>query len=104
MRQRILQDMNFESWEALRGHRNAYELAHWLFSTLSQQFPSAHLPSIGTFKFLCLYNNIRREGNVAAHSAMPSQIKEAVQTKPMESAERRFLREIFIYAFGDSDI
>ena len=97
--------MNFESWEALRGQRNAYELSDWISYTLSRRFRGgARLPSLETIRFLCLYNNIRREGNVAAHSATPSQIKEAVQTKPMDSSERRFLREMFIYAFKDIDV
>jgi len=103
-RQQILRDMKVESWEDLRGERNAYDLAHWLHSTLPQQSAIAHLPSLGTFTFLCLYNNVRREGNLAAHSATPTQIKEAVQTKPLDSTDRKCLREMFIYAFKDSDI
>ena len=32
------------------------------------------------------------------------QIKEAVQTKPIDSAQRRFLQEMFIYAFNNTNI
>ena len=96
--------MNVESWEALRGHRNAQELAIWLFSTLTQQSASLYLPSHDTFTFLCHYNDVQREGNLAAHSATLLQIKEAVQTKPIHSVQRRFLQEMFIYAFNDTSI
>ena len=109
-RQQILQDMNIESWEALRGQRNAHDLAIFLFNRLSQRAGattasgSNFLPSLHTFRFLCLYNNVRREGNLAAHSASKPQVREAVQKKDIGSAERACLEEMFRYAYKDSEI
>jgi hypothetical protein len=48
--------------------------------------------------FLCLYNNVHRSGKSAAHTAKPEEVKTAVATKQLESAERCWLEQIYIYS------
>ena len=60
-----------------------------------------HHPSRDSIKFMCSYNNVRREGNVAAHSASQDEIREAVTKKPLATQERRYLEQIFEYLFNE---
>jgi hypothetical protein len=50
---------------------------------------------------MCSYNNVRREGNIAAHSASQDEIREAVMKKTLETQERRYLEQIFEFLFGE---
>ena len=96
-RQKLLQEFQCGSWEELRRDRTVYQLADDIANRLAQV---PHHPSHDSIRFMCSYNNVRREGNVAAHNASLEDIREAVMKKPLETQERRYLEQIFEFLFG----
>jgi len=50
---------------------------------------------------MCSYNNVRREGNVAAHGVWQDDIKDALTEKALETQERRYLKQIFEFLFDE---
>ena len=56
-----------------------------------------------TILFLCSYNNVRREGNTAAHTATVKEMRDAVTTKQLDKRDRRCLEQVFKFAF-DEDV
>ena len=57
-------------------------------------------PSAEAVAFLCSYNNVRRTGNSAAHTAKQEEVRAAVTTKLLETNDRRCLEQIYIFAYG----
>jgi hypothetical protein len=100
-RELTLEYLEFDSWEGLRGEKGIRDLAEAIFSRLSS-FPRC--PSKDAVSFLCAYNNVRRSGNVAAHTGSQEQLREAVATKPVDSRERRFLEELFRFTFKTDEV
>jgi len=96
-RVRILDQSNCNSWEDLRGNKTIYELTSSILDTL-RDFP--HCPSRDTIQFLCSYNNVRRAGNVAAHTASQDDIKAAVTTKGLGTRERECLEQIYGFLYN----
>ena len=88
--------MNYDTWEDLRQNRLLYELSAIIHGRLSQD---SHCPSYETIEFVCAYNNIRRDGNIAARQASQEDMRQAVTTKKLDSKERRCLEEMFLYVF-----
>jgi hypothetical protein len=50
--------------------------------------------------FLCAYNNVRRTGDAAAHTAKQEDVRAAVTTKPLGSNDRQYLEQIFAFTYG----
>ena len=97
-RQKILQEFQCKSWEDLRCDRTVHQLVDVIDEHLAHvPYP----PSCDSIKFMCSYNNVRREGNVAAHSASQDEIREAVTKKALETQERRYLVQIFKILFDE---
>ncbi|KAH7889154.1 hypothetical protein F5I97DRAFT_478209 [Phlebopus sp. FC_14] len=95
-RKKVLDILNADSWEDLRGERNVYQLADVVMSGLAKV---QSRPSRGAISFLCSYNNVRRQGNAAAHTAAEDEIRAAVMSKPIGSQDRKFLEQIFSFIF-----
>ncbi|KAH7889147.1 hypothetical protein F5I97DRAFT_477703 [Phlebopus sp. FC_14] len=95
-RKKILDILNADSWEDLRGEKNVYHLTDVVMSGLAKV---QSRPSRGAISFLCSYNNVRRQGNAAAHTAAEDEIREAVMSKPIDSQDRKFLEQIFSFIF-----
>jgi len=96
-RQQMLKTLKYETWEDLRRNRFVSELSSDIYQLLSQ---ISQRPSYETIEFVCSYNNIRRDGNAAAHQATQEEMREAVTTKRVETKERRCLEEMYLYVFG----
>ena len=97
-RQKILQEFQCKSWEDLRCDRTVHQLVDVIDERLAHV---PRCPSRDSIKFMCSYNNVRREGNVAAHSASQDEIREAVTKKALETQERRYLEQIFEFLFDE---
>jgi hypothetical protein len=91
--------MNCESWEDLRQDMNVFNLTQWVYRRLAN---AENFPSQDAVRFLCSYNNVRRSGNTAAHTAKLEDVKEAVTTKDLESNERDWLEQLFLFTYGES--
>jgi hypothetical protein len=96
-RTKVLELVNSESWEDLRQNQTVYDLAPRIHSLLADV---PHRPSAEAIKFLCSYNNVRRTGNSAAHTAKQEDIRVAVATKPLESNDRRYLEQMYTFIFS----
>lgn len=79
-RLQILKKLNYNTWEDLRQNRLLSELSVIIHRLLSQDF---QWPSYETIEFVRAYNNIRRDGNTAAHWATREEMREAVTTRSL---------------------
>ncbi|KAG2119168.1 uncharacterized protein F5147DRAFT_668523 [Suillus discolor] len=98
-RKKVLEHLGHETWEDLRASRSVYQLADTICNDLKQKGVS-YPPSSESIFFLCSYNNIRRAGNTAAHSAKEDDVRHAVLTQSLESRDRRCLESLFTYAYN----
>ncbi|KAG1858239.1 hypothetical protein C8R48DRAFT_715787 [Suillus tomentosus] len=98
-RKKVLEHLGHDTWEDLRASRSVYQLADTICNDLKRKGVS-YLPSSESIFFLCSYNNIRRAGNTAAHSAKEDDIRHAVLTQSLESRDRRCLESLFTYAYN----
>ena len=99
-RKKVLELLHRESWEDLRGDQTIAELLLTLQGNpalTNIQFP---LTSLG-LDFLCSFNNVRREGNAAAHTATKDAVREAVQRKPLDKTERISLEELYKFTYQE---
>ena len=95
-RQQILESLECNTWEDLRKNLLISELS----AHICRLLPQVSCPSYETIEFVCAYNNIRRDGNAAAHQATKEEMREAVTTKKLGKKERRCLEEMYLYVFG----
>lgn len=98
-RKKVLEHLGHDTWEDLRASRNIYQLTDAIFNGLKQKGVS-YLPSHESIYFLCSFNDIRRAGNIAAHSATEDDIRHAVLTQSLESRDRECLEGLFTYAYN----
>lgn len=56
-------------------------------------------PSRDAIMFMCSYNNVRRAGNVAAHTAKQEDIRDAVTTTQLETRDRQCLEQIYEFIY-----
>ncbi|KAG6839435.1 hypothetical protein C0991_002580 [Blastosporella zonata] len=98
-RQTILEIAQVETWADLRGDRRRPELVEYIMELLRSSNVANNLMR-ENIDYLCCYNNVRRDGNAAAHQATEAQIREAVATKPIGSQERTSLEHLFKFNFG----
>ena len=98
-RDKVLSVLKFQVWEDLRGDRNIYQLVDFVHQRLINR---PNCPSEETILFLCSYNNVRKEGNTAAHTAKVEDMKAAVMTKGLDKHDRRCLEQVFKFTF-DAD-
>jgi hypothetical protein len=96
-RQKILHALSYDTWEDLRNNRNMHELAHYIIHRLAHV---SDCPSHEAIFFLCSYNNVRRDGNTAAHEADQEDVRAAVLRKPIDSKDRRCLEEMYMYTYS----
>ena len=87
--------MQCESWEDLQD--NDISLPDKIMQGLANV---QHGLSQEAVTFLCSYNNVRRDGNYSAHVASQGEIKEAIETKPVSSQERRYLEQLYEFVFS----
>ena len=97
-KEKILQVVKCNNWEDLREDRNIDQLIEYVYWALAN---TLNRPSRDTVKFLCSYNNVRREGNFAAHTASMEQMRDAVTTRQLETRDRRCLEQIFKFTFNE---
>ncbi|KAG1743355.1 hypothetical protein EDD22DRAFT_958782 [Suillus occidentalis] len=83
-RSKILEHLGHESWEGLRKDSNVDQLSIKIFNGLKGKGVS-YTPPHSSILFLCSYNNIRRAGNLAAHTANEEEVRHAVLAQPLES-------------------
>jgi uncharacterized coiled-coil DUF342 family protein len=102
-RKRVLEHLGYETWEGLRASRSVLQLADTIFNDLKQKGVS-YPPSFQSVFFLCSYNNIRRAGNTAAHSAKEDDIRHAVLTQALDSQDRKCLESLFTYAYNGEQV
>lgn len=74
-RQKVLRHTAASTGEELRSNRNVHDLVNKLDEDLTEK---PYRPSNVAIIFLCGFNNVRRDGNIAAHTAEKSDIREAV--------------------------
>lgn len=98
-RRKVLEHLGHDTWEELRASCSIYQLTDAIFNGLKQKGVS-YLPSHESISFLCSYNNVRRAGNIAAHSAKEDDIRHAVLTQSLESRDRKCLEGLFTYAYN----
>ena len=99
-RLKILRLLQRDSWEDLRGQQTIAQLLSTLQdhpSLTSVQYP---LTSSG-LNFLCSFNNVRQDGNTAAHTATQQEVRDAVQTKALDKKERRSLENVYAFAYDE---
>ncbi|KAG2745771.1 hypothetical protein P692DRAFT_2077881 [Suillus brevipes Sb2] len=97
-RGKILEHLGHESWEGLRADCNVSQFADDIFNKLKKKGVS-YTPPHQAIDFLCSYNNIRRAGNTAAHTAKEEEVRHAVLTQPLESQDREHLENLFTFAY-----
>ncbi|KAG1889018.1 uncharacterized protein F5891DRAFT_1215943 [Suillus fuscotomentosus] len=102
-RRKVLEHLGYETWEELRASCSIHQLSNKIFDALKQQGVS-YTPSHQSILFLCSYNNIRRAGNTAAHSAKEDDIRHAVLTQPLDSRDRECLENLFTYAYNGKQL
>jgi hypothetical protein len=102
-RKKVLEHLGYETWEGLRASRSVLQLADTIFNDLKQKGVS-YPPSFQSVFFLCSYNNIRRAGNTAAHSAKEDDIRHAVLTQSLDSQDRKCLESLFTYAYNGEQV
>jgi seryl-tRNA synthetase len=102
-RKKVLEHLGYETWEGLRASRSVLQLADTIFNDLKQKGVS-YPPSFQSVFFLCSYNNIRRAGNTAAHSAKEDDIRHAVLTQALDSQDRKCLESLFTYAYNGEQV
>ena len=100
-REKILKYLLYGTWDDLsraqaQGENNS--LSDMIMQGLGN---IQHGLSQEAVKFLCTYDNIRRDGNHFAH-ASEAEIKNAVETKSICSQERRFLEQLYEFVFNVS--
>lgn len=96
-RKKILQKFGYESWDDLTSRLQA---PYDLFNSVFKEFQgSLHAPSEDAVKLICTYNNVRRDGNEAAHSATKDQVKQAVMSKIEGGEERHRLEQVFEFTY-----
>jgi hypothetical protein len=96
-RQKVLEHFDCASWEDLRENKSVYQLAGDIYSMLSNV---PNCPSADAVAFLCAYNNVRRTGNSAAHTAKQEDVRAAVTTKRLETNDRQYLEQIYTFTYG----
>jgi hypothetical protein len=99
-RLKVLEIFNSQNWENLRGNRTIQQLVVFMHEGLKGK---PNCPTRDTIQFLYSYNNVRRDGNDAAHSASIGDMRVAVTTKTPDSRDRRCLEQLFKFAF-DQDV
>jgi hypothetical protein len=103
-RGKILEHLDHESWEGLCTKSNSvHQLADDIHGKLKKK-NILHTPPHSAISFLCSYNNIRRAGNVAAHTAKLEDVRNAVLTQPLESIDRKYLETLFTYAYDGKEL
>jgi len=96
-RQKVLEHFDCASWEDLCENKSVYQLAGNIYSMLSNV---PNCPSAEAVTFLCAYNNVRRTGNSAAHTAKQEDVRTAVTTKELETNDRQYLEQIYAFTYG----
>src|ERR1700734_4137305 len=96
-RQKVLEHFNCASWEDPHENKRVYELASNIYRMLLN-IPNC--PSAEAVAFLCSYNNVRRTGNSATHTAKQEEVRVAVTTKLLEMNDRRYLEQIYTFTYG----
>ncbi|KIM71984.1 hypothetical protein PILCRDRAFT_746965 [Piloderma croceum F 1598] len=99
-RQKILNHIKCDTWEDLRQDKSIYNLTEHVYTHLAD---TEHPPSRGAVQFLCSYNNVRCSGNSVAHTAKLEEVKAAATTKQLESTERRWLEQLYMFTYGEMD-
>ncbi|KAG2152538.1 uncharacterized protein EDB93DRAFT_1272977 [Suillus bovinus] len=102
-RSKVLEHLGHETWEGLRASCSVYQLSNKIFDDLKRKGVS-YTPPYQSILFLCSYNNIRRAGNTAAHTAKENDIRHAVLTQQLDSQERACLENLFTYAYDGTKL
>jgi uncharacterized protein (UPF0335 family) len=102
-RSKILEHLGHESWEGLRKDSNVDQLSIKIFDGLKGKGVS-YTPPHSSILFLCSYNNVRRAGNLAAHTAKEEDVRHAVLAQPLESRDRECLESLFTFAYEGKEL
>ena len=99
-RKKVLQLLHHESWEELRGEQTIAQLLLSLQDNTALTNIQYPLSNLG-LDFLCNFNNVRRDGNAAAHTATREEVRDAVQRKPLDKRERISLEELYSFTYEE---
>jgi hypothetical protein len=99
-RKKVLQLLHHESWEDLRGGQTIAQLLLLLKNNPALTNIQYPLSNLG-LDFLCYFNNVRRDGNAAAHTATREEVRDAVQRKPLDKRERISLEELYAFTYEE---
>ena len=99
-RKKVLQLLHHESWEDLRRDQTIAELLLTLQDNPALTNIQYPLTNLG-LDFLCSFNNVRRDGNAAAHTATKDEVRDAVQRKPLDKKERISLEELYKFTYQE---
>lgn len=90
-RQKILETLQYDDWESLRGHKSILDL---------EAFVRANIPNIPetALELICGYSNIRCLGNAAAHYADKDDLRAAVERT---HEQRSQLEAVFQFVYNE---
>ena len=90
--------MGVDSWADLIKDRSVEQVTSAIVLALAQaqiQDP----PPRDAIRYLCSYNNVRKDGNYHAHNATQEEMRDAVLTKRLDSQDRLALMHFFKFVF-----
>ena len=99
-RSKIVAHSQAESWDVLRNEEDVDTFRDRLYALLAGD---PYRPTKEALLFLCSPNNIRKEGNNAAHQAEKDEIAEAIAQRQF-GLERTNLEGLFEYTFNEKYI
>lgn len=91
--------MNYNTWVEFRGNKNSSELTNVIVKGLRDLEVMGPL-SQETVAFLCSYNNIRKDGDEAAHEATQIELQNSVETKK-DTEDGLKLAELYRFCYPD---
>lgn len=91
--------MGFDTWADLVKEQNMEQVTASIVLALAQA-KTKDSPPLDSIRYLCSYNNVRKDGNYHAHNATQDEMRDAVLTKRLDSQDRVALMHFFQFVFG----
>ena len=92
--------MGLDSWADLIKDRGVEQVTAVIVQALTQA-GTQDSPPCDAIRYLCSYNNVRKDGNYHAHNATQEEMRDAVLTKRLDSQDRDALMYFFQFVFGE---
>jgi hypothetical protein len=91
--------MGFDTWADLVNEQSMEQVTAAIVLALAQA-ETKDSPPLDSIRYLCSYNNVRKDGNYHAHNATLDDVRDAVLTKRLDSQDRVALTHFFQFVFG----